>query len=112
MTPTKQKSRPQVGDLCWKVEWCSKLAFNECGDVDRDSCTMARKILPTQQEAEAFAVKTFPVTTQTFGVVEITPLEFTMEDADLYPRGHWQYCGDTYYFEGESNDDGTPFFNH
>lgn len=40
MATTMQKPRPKIGDVVYQVEWCHKMAFDECGDMDRDNCTM------------------------------------------------------------------------
>jgi hypothetical protein len=68
---TKQeKKRPRIGDECWFVEWCSKLAFDECGDVDRDNCKNTTRRVNTREEAEALAKEVWPRTKETSGIVE------------------------------------------
>lgn len=101
----KKTNRPRIGDECWWVEWCSALAFDSCGDVDRDNCETRQKRFTTKDEAEKFAREIYPVTTETFGVVEIWPARFEAyddDDAELYPHvGRWEAIGDVEYFEGD-----------
>lgn len=104
-------SKPRVGDERWEIEWCVKAWIDPedgvTGDPDRD--VMSSRMFPDEKSAQQFAVDIFLKDQR--GAVSITPMRFTMEDADLYPRGHWEYSGDTYYFEGEFGDDGSALFN-
>src|SRR5262249_46136247 len=61
-------NRPRVGDQAWRVRWCSELAFDEAGDVDRDRCTESERRFRTRDEARAFAEQTWPATRETFGL--------------------------------------------
>jgi hypothetical protein len=102
---TKVKNRPRVGDTCWMVEWCSALAFDEVGDVDRDNCTDVVRRVATMEEAEALARKVWPATTNTFGVVSYWPAEFVgfdELDAVRYPHaGYWEATADAQCYEGD-----------
>lgn len=107
------KTRPRVGDEVWEVEWCKECAVDENGDHDMDGDKMARRHFKTEPEAQDFAVKIFPKCQH--GTVAISPHRFEAyddDDAVAYPHaGYWECTADPYYYEGESNDDGTPFFN-
>ena len=112
--PTQTKrSRPRVGDECWEVEWCEKCAHDENGDHDFDRDKMAYRSFDREVEAQAFAVEIFPKCQH--GNVAISPHRFEAyddDDAIRYPHaGHWECTADPYFFEGEFNDDKTPYFN-
>lgn len=102
------KTRPKIGDHRWFVEWCSKLAFydnDESGDIDRDSCEMTVRSFSDPDSAAKYAGSVWPKAKETFGVVEITEMEFVPhdeEDAVFYPHiGYWETVSDTEFFEGE-----------
>ncbi len=102
------KSRPRVGDRAVEVEWCSKMAVDENGDCDHDQCTMSVRLFPNREEALAFAVKTWPETTKTFGIVSIMPIRFVAYDDDdrySYPNlGYWESAGDCEYVSDDSGE--------
>ncbi len=107
---TAAKKRPRVGDETWEVEWVSKMAFYpDSTDVDRDRCESSYRYFDTYEEALAFAAKTWPETTDKFGIVEIMPkwfVPYEEEDADIYPHlGFWESCGDVKII---SDDTGIP----
>ncbi len=105
---TQSKPRPRVGDVCWFVEWCPELAFDESGDVDRDSCVNSIRRVATKEEAETLARKVWPQTQHAWGVVDYWPAEFVPydeEDAARYPHvGHWEDTADAESYEGPEEE--------
>lgn len=99
------KRRPLVGDECWFVEWCYELAFNECGDVERDLCKMRTRRAETKEEAERIAREVYPQTLNTFGVVDYWPSQFVAydeADAARYPHaGFWEATAEAESYDGE-----------
>lgn len=106
------KNRPLVGDECWIVEWCSKLAFypNDDGtdstDVDHDACTITERRVQTREQAEALAKRVWQETAQhTFGIVEYAPHRFVpYDEADVtrYPwAGFWEATDDSEVYAGD-----------
>lgn len=105
MTATRR--RAAVGDTAWRVEWCSALAFYEgTEDVDRDECTMSTRSFSTREKAMAFAKQIWLETTKTFGIVEVTPIQFVAydeADAAMYPHaGFWEDVTDSEIISDES----------
>lgn len=104
---TKQRKRPTVGDECWMVEWCAKLAFYEDStDVDRDSCKMAIRSFATKEEAVKFSAEIWQSVAQhTFGIVDYWPSRFVPydeADAARYPHvGFWEATADAETYEGD-----------
>lgn len=106
---TKQRPRPRVGDAAWLVEWCCKLAFYDddpSGDVDRDNCTMANRLVSSREKAIQLAREVWPLTTRTFGIVEYWPVTFVPydeDDAECYPHvGFWEATDEGEVYEGEA----------
>ncbi|MBV8094428.1 MAG: hypothetical protein JO110_14625 [Acetobacteraceae bacterium] len=92
--------QPRVGDECWFVEWCVALAFDSVGDVDRDGCTMERRQVATEAEAEQLAREIWPQTHGIFGIVNYWPARFVAYE-ERYPwAGYWQH-GESKVYEGE-----------
>lgn len=107
---TLTRTKPRIGDEAWFVEWCFELVFYEDStDVDRDRCKMRTRRFATKEEAVTFARAIYPVTKNTFGVVEYWHAIFTAYEEDdviLYPHvGYWEPDEDSEFYEGE--DDGT-----
>lgn len=103
------KQRPRIGDVCYRVEWCAKLAFYEgTQDVDHDNCTLAHKSFPTKEAAVAFAESIYPTTLQTFGIVELDTLDFVpydVDDAHLMPHAGFWECVESLIYSGEWESD-------
>ena len=91
----KPKYRPRVGDVRWFVQWCDKLAFDSCGDVDRDNCRERTRMFTSREHAEKFAREVWPQTVDKFGIVEFWEAEFTAyDDGDGPYLGHWEPTSD------------------
>jgi hypothetical protein len=82
------RPRPNVGDRRWVVEWCVKAAMLEDRTGDPDNDVMMRKAFATHAAALEYAKTVSPQCQRPY--VEIEEQVFSMEDDDLYPRGHWE----------------------
>lgn len=106
MVATMRKRRPVIGDTCWQVEWIDELVLDECGDADRDACTVHCKSFHEDQlaEAEKFAESVYPASCNAYGVVELDHLTFEAYDDDDVMNefdGNWQCDRETRVFSGE-----------
>jgi len=99
------KTRPRLGDTLYRVEWCSKLAFDDDGYVDFDRCTNSHRTFRERAQAVAFAEKVWPQTCDKLGVVQLDLIEFVPyddDDASTMPHvGYWECRSDGEVFSGE-----------
>lgn len=91
------RSPLKLGESGWEVEWLSKYAHNEFGDVEPDECTYEYRYFRTKSAAVRFAKKILPQSPQ--GMVRVTP--FRIEPlSDEWPYGRSkEYTGDSEYIE-------------
>ena len=89
----------------YEVQWCVKLAFNSCGDVDIDNCDMAFLFFPTLPEARTQAELVWPETTNTTGLVIVTEQEWDLYGDYEFPTlGRWINTYNRYIYSGEWED--------
>lgn len=97
--------RPELGDRAYEVEWADYLPLNpETGDAELDLVQYKRRIVRSIDSARKVARQVYPDSTRAFGVVMITPVEFTDPYGDnIYRTFRWEAIGDTEYYEGDDN---------
>jgi hypothetical protein len=99
---TSPPHRPGLGDRAYEVEWAYEIPIDEFGDRDRDAAKYKRRIVSTLEQARAIARRVWPETHAAFGIVEITPVEFTDPYGDsIYKTFRWEPVGDSEFYEGE-----------
>ena len=92
---------PELGDRAFRVEWAYELPVNEHGDCEPDLAKYRARIVATVERAREIAKQVWPETHNAYGVVEITPVEFTDPyEENIRGTFRWEYCGDTEHYEG------------
>lgn len=94
--------KTQVGQQLWEVEWCSKVVYDDCGDLTPDACEYTVRRFDDKIKADKFARETYP--RAGFGSVRITPV-IAVDDFGLGQVTSYEANGRCGFFEGETHND-------